>query len=122
RRQCASSSRSRGRRGAAGLGGGFSAGFAFLARDRLLGIVARLTLADALGVEEAHDAVRRLGAFGEPALDLLEVDLEALLVLLRQQRIEKSEPLDETTVARRPAVGHDDRSEEQTSELQSHLN
>src|SRR5262249_31974364 len=65
-------------------------------------------LADAGGVEEAHDAVGRLRALLEPGLHLVHVELETLLVVLRQQRIEVAEPLDEAAVARRARVGSDD--------------
>src|SRR4051794_30956137 len=69
----------------------FRARLAFLARHGLLRIVARLALADAFLVEETHDAVGRLRTLGEPRLHLLEIDFEALGVVLRQQRIEVAE-------------------------------
>ena len=49
---------------------------AFLLRLGLLGVVARLALHEAGGVEEAQHAVGRLRALGEPGLDLLEVERE----------------------------------------------
>src|SRR5205814_5804024 len=50
----------------------------------------------------------RQRALGEPGLHLFEVELEPLGLLLRQQRIEVAEPLDETPVARAAAVGDHD--------------
>src|SRR6185437_10749655 len=94
-----------------GLGGLFGVGLALLARHRLLGIAARLALGDAGLVEEAHDAVGRLRALLHPRLHLLEVELEALFLVLRQQRIVIAEPLDEAAVARRARVGEDDMIE-----------
>src|SRR5439155_19144077 len=44
----------------------------------------------------------------EPSLDLVEIELEPLGLLLRQQRIEVAEPLDETPVARAAAVSDHD--------------
>ncbi len=67
----------------------------------LLGIVALLALHDAGGIEEAGDAIGRLRALLHPVLDLLEVELEALFLVLRQQRIEVAETLDEAAIARR---------------------
>src|SRR6516164_8107154 len=43
-------------------------------------------------------------ALGKPSPDLVEVELEALGLVLRQQRVEITEPLDEAAVARRTAV------------------
>src|SRR5262249_12266478 len=79
-----------------------------LARDRLLRVVALLALADAGGIEEAHHAVGRLRALGEPGLHLVHVELEALFLVLRQQRIEVAETLDEAAITRRTRVGGDD--------------
>src|SRR5262249_9123161 len=58
--------------------------------------------------EEAHDAVGRLRALGDPRLHLVEVELEPVLVVLRQQRVEIAEPLDEAAVAREAAVRRHD--------------
>src|SRR5262249_1701859 len=55
-------------------------------------------------VEKAQHPVGRQRALGEPSLDLIEVELEALGLVLRQQRVEIAEPLDEATVPRRTAV------------------
>src|SRR5581483_5073520 len=71
-------------------------------------VLARFTLLDAGGIEEASDAIRRLCALGEPALHLLHVELEARLVVLRHQRIEVAETLDEAAVTRKARVGDDD--------------
>ena len=88
--------------------GRFFLGLALLARHRLFGIVALGALHDAGGVEEAHHPVRRLRAFGDPGLGLLEVPLQPIGLFLRQQRIEITEPLDETAVAGAAAVGDHD--------------
>src|SRR5262249_10503763 len=71
-------------------------------------IVALLALHEAGIVEEARHAVGRQRALGHPGLDLLEIELEPLGLLLRQQRIEMAEPFDETAVARRTRVGDHD--------------
>src|SRR5262249_6725329 len=90
------------------LRGGFGLRLALLARHGLLRVAARLALLDAGGVEEAHHAVRRLRALGEPGLHLVHVELEAGLIVLRQQRVEIAETLDEAAVARKARVGGDD--------------
>src|SRR5689334_22791101 len=77
----------------------FGRGLAFLARHRLLRVAARFALLDAGGVEETHHAVGRLRALGHPRLDLVHVELQPRLVLLRQQRIEEAQPLDEAAIA-----------------------
>src|ERR1044072_2574674 len=81
------------------LRGGFGVGLALLARHGLFRVVARGALHDAGGIEETGDAVGRLRALGEPGLDLVHVELQAGLVVLRQQRIEMAETLDEAAVA-----------------------
>src|SRR5271169_4045272 len=90
------------------LGGGFGLRLAFLARHRLLRIVARGTLHDAGGIEETRDAVRRLRALGEPGLDLVHVELQPFGVVLGQERIEMAETFDEAAIARKARVGDDD--------------
>src|SRR4030088_3323891 len=90
------------------LGGGFGVGLALLARQGLFRIVARGALGDTGGIEETRHTVGRLRALGEPALDLVHIELQPRFVVLRQQRIEMTEPLDETAVARKPRVGDDD--------------
>src|SRR5439155_17206996 len=90
------------------LGGGFGLRLALLARHGLFRVAARGALGDAGGVEEAHHAVRRLRALGEPGFYLVHVELEAGLVGLRQQRIEIAETLDEAAVAGKTRVGDDD--------------
>ena len=87
------------------LGGGFGLGLALFARHGLMRIFARLPLLDAGGVEEAHHAIRRLRALGDPGLDLVHVELQARLSVLRQQRIEMAEAFDEATIARKARVG-----------------
>ena len=62
-------------------------------------------------VEEAHHPVGRRRALDEPRLDLVEIELESILGVLGDQRIEIAEPLDEAAVARRARVGNDDMIE-----------
>src|ERR1700733_9509869 len=90
------------------LGGGFGVGLALLARHGLFRIVARGALGDTGGLEETRHPVRRLRALGEPALDLVHVELQPRLVVLWQQRIEMAETLDEAAVAGKTRVGDDD--------------
>src|SRR5499427_10475606 len=90
------------------LGGGFRLRLALLARHGLFRIVALLALLDAGGIEEAHHAVRGLCALGEPGLDLVHVELQPRLAVLRQKRVEMTETLDEAAVARKARVGSDD--------------
>ncbi len=90
------------------LGGGFGLRLALLARHGLFRVAAGRALHDAGGIEEAHHAVRRLRALGEPGLDLVHVELQPRLVVFRQQRIEMAEPLDETAVTRKARVGGND--------------
>jgi hypothetical protein len=49
-----------------------------------------------------------LRALDHPCLDLFQVEPQAFGLFLRQQRIEKAEPLDEAAIARAPAVGDND--------------
>src|SRR6516164_11393218 len=81
---------------------------ALLARDRPVRVVARFALHDAGLVQKAQHAIGGQRAFRNPRLGLVEVELDALGFLLRQERIEKAEPLDEATVAGRTAVGNHD--------------
>src|SRR5439155_21221002 len=90
------------------LGGGFGLGFTLLARHGLFRIVARGTFCHAGGVEEARHPVRGLRTLGEPGLDLIHIELQPRLIVLRQQRVEMSEPFDEAAVARKTRVGDDD--------------
>src|SRR5258708_27912017 len=90
------------------LSGGFGLRLALLARHRLFRIVARGAFDDAGGIEEARDAVRRLRALGKPGLDVVHVELQPRLIVLRQQRIEMAEPLAEAAVAGEAGIGHDD--------------
>src|SRR5262245_24674497 len=106
RRRAAGGSRGFGRRGS--LGGLLGLRFALLARDRAGWIVAFLALHHPGLVEEAQHPVGRQRALGEPSLDLVEIELEALALVLRQQRVEITEALDEAAVARRAAVGNHD--------------
>src|SRR5215467_41363 len=97
---------SRGLRSGGCLGCGLGSGLALFAGNRPLWIAARGTLAYACGVEETQDTIGRCRSLGEPALGLVDIEFEPLCVVLRQQRIEIAEPLDETAVTRRAAVGH----------------
>src|SRR5260370_40234797 len=81
------------------LGGGFGVGLALLAWHGLFRIVARGAFCHAGGVEKARHAIRRLRALGEPGLDLVHVELQPRLVILRQQRIEMAETVDEAAIA-----------------------
>src|SRR5262245_60447034 len=90
------------------LGCGFGLRLALLARHGLFRIVARSALHDAGGIEETGDAVRRLRALGEPRLHLVHVELQPGFVVLRQQRIEMAETLDEAAVAGKTRIGDDD--------------
>src|SRR5919197_1644135 len=91
-----------------GLGGFLGLRLALLARDRARRIVARLALHQPRLVEKAQHAVGRHRTFGEPRLHLVEIELETLALILGQQRVEKSEPLDEAAVAWRTAVRNHD--------------
>src|SRR5215475_4091624 len=90
------------------LRSGFGLRLALLARHGLLRIVALLALLDAGGVEETHHAVRGLRTLGEPRLDLVHVELQPRLAVLRQQRVEMAETLDEAAIARKARVGGND--------------
>src|ERR1700691_1473148 len=90
------------------LAGGFGGGLALLARHGLFRIVARFALGDTGGIEETRHAVGRLRALGEPALDLVHIELQPGLVVLGQQRIEMAETLDEAAIAGKARVGDDD--------------
>ena len=81
---------------------------AFSPGSPFLGLLRAGALADAGGIEEAQDAVRRLGADRQPMRDALGVELHALGQILGQQRIVGAELLDEAAVARGAAVGDDD--------------
>src|SRR5262245_32374822 len=94
--------------GCRGLGGLLGLRLALLARDRARGIAARLALHHARLVEKAQHAVGRQRPFREPRLHLVEIELETLALIFGQQRVEKSEPLDEAAVARRTAVRNHD--------------
>src|SRR5213080_2062010 len=84
---------SAGRRRATGGSSAFRRSRAFRRGRRLDGFV-----------EKAQHPVGRQRTFGEPGLDLVEIELEALGLVLGQQRIEIAEPLDEAAIARGAAV------------------
>src|SRR5215218_6438430 len=88
--------------------GGFGGGLALLARHGLFRVVARGALHDTGGIEETGDAVGRLRAFREPGLDLVHVELQPGFIILRQQRIEMAETLDEAAVTGKARIGDDD--------------
>src|SRR6266446_1454683 len=90
------------------LRGGFGSGLALLARHGLFRVVAGGALDDTSRIQEARHAVGRLRALGEPGLDLVHVELEPRLVVLRQQRVEMAEALDEAAVAGKARIGGDD--------------
>ena len=60
------------------------------------------------GIEETRHPVRRLRALGKPRLGLVHVELQPRLVVLRQQRIEMAEALDEAAVTGKARIGDDD--------------
>src|SRR4029079_3079126 len=94
--------------GASGSGLLGSALLGLLAGHRLLRVVAGGTLQEAGGVEEAQDAVGRLGALGEPGLDLLVVENDAGGIVLGLHRVVGADLLDEAAVARGARIGNDD--------------
>src|SRR5262249_53873410 len=59
-------------------------------------------------IKKAQAWVGRQRPLGEPRLRLVKIELEALGLVLGQQRIEIAEPLDEAAIARRAAVGNHD--------------
>src|SRR6478672_5899083 len=79
-----------------------------LARLSLLRVVARRTLADAGGIEEAQDSVRGLGSHSKPMLDAVRVELHALGRILCQERIVGADLLDEAAITSVAAVGDND--------------
>ena len=102
--RCCTGGRSRSRRGL----GGFLLRLALFARHRFFRIVALRPFHHAGSVEKAHHPVRRLRALGHPRFDLVQIELQPFRFVLRQQRIEITQPLDEAAVARRAAIGDDD--------------
>src|SRR5690606_30639477 len=79
-----------------------------LARLAFDGIVLRLPLDEARRIEEARDAIRRLGADREPMLAALDVELHPIWVVLLQHRIIGANLLDVAAIAWRRAVGDHD--------------
>ena len=67
----------------------------------LFGLLLGLALGEARRVEEARHAVGRLRADAEPVLDALDVELDAVGVVLGQQRVVRADLLDVAPVARR---------------------
>src|SRR5690606_1583085 len=101
----------RGSGGAVGftLGALLGAFLGLLAGLALLRVVRGFPLHQAFGGEQARDAVGRLGALLQPVLDALDLQDRAVRIVLLQQRVEGAHLLDEAAVARRMAVGDDDR-------------
>ena len=60
-----------------------------------------------IGQEFVH-AIRRHRALGDPGLGGIQVQLDAVGMIRRQQRIVEADLLDEAAVARIAAVGDDD--------------
>jgi len=96
------------------LGGGQLRGALLGALDSLLAglalvrVAADGALTDAGGVEEAGDAIGRLGADRQPMPRALGIDLDAVRIILGEQRVVRTDLLDEGAVARRPRIGDDD--------------
>src|SRR5690606_30937463 len=78
------------------------------AGDTLVGVVARGALLNACGVEEARDAVARLGADAQPMLGAVGVELDALGIVLGEQRVVAADAFDEAAIARAARIGDDD--------------
>src|SRR3546814_3234664 len=91
--------------------GGLRALLRLLARQVRLGLARDAPRRhQVVGGEEARHAVARQGADRQPVLGTLDVEHQALRVVLRDHRVVGADALDEAAVA---------RSEEHTSELQS---
>src|SRR5262249_41991746 len=90
------------------LGGFLGLRFALLSRDRAGRVVAVLAVHHPPLVGKTPPTIGGRRALGGPCLDLVEIELEALGLVLRQQRVEITEPLDEAAVARRAAVRNHD--------------
>ena len=86
-------------------GGAFQS---LLARLCLFRVGAGGTLGKTSLVEEAQDAVGRLGALGDPFLDAVGVQLDALIIVLGQHRVPRADLFQEAAVARGAGVGNDD--------------
>ena len=99
-----------------------------LLRLGLLRIVPLERLEHARIGEEAMHAVRRGGALRNPSLRLVEIELDAVGVILGQQRIVEADLLDEAAVARKARIRDDDRimrpllgAAPRQSDFQSHV-
>src|SRR5205085_6491000 len=79
-----------------------------LAGLTLLGVQLGGALLDAGDIEEAGNAVRRLRADAKPVAGAVPVELDALVVILGEQRVVGPDLLQVLAVARRAAVGHHD--------------
>ena len=95
--------------GSGGLGSLFFGSFlGLVAGDTLVRVVAGLALDEAGSVEEALNAVGRLGAVRQPVLGAFGVEHDAVFGILGEQRVEGTQLLDEAAVARRTGVSDDD--------------
>ena len=90
------------------LGLFFGAFLGLFARDCLVGVAARSALLDASGVEETGDAVARLGADAQPMRGAFAVELDALGIVLGEQRIVAADAFDEAAIARAARIGDND--------------
>ncbi|EGE57288.1 hypothetical protein RHECNPAF_4460060 [Rhizobium etli CNPAF512] len=87
------------------FGGAFLGALARLCLDR---VVLGFALGNAGFIEEAQNAVGRLGAVVEPVLDALGVQLNALLVVLGEHRVPGTEVFEEAAVTRAARIGEND--------------
>src|SRR3546814_10231937 len=74
----------------------FSTLLGLFAGFSLLRIIPGSTFLHAGGIQEASDAVGRLCANGDPVLGALDVQNNALLIILGEQRIVAADTIDET--------------------------
>ena len=86
----------------------FGAFLGLFARDGLVRVVARGAFLDTGGVEEAGDAVARLGADAQPMLRAIGVELDTLGIVLGEQRVVAADTFDEAAIARAARVSDDD--------------
>src|SRR5436190_8677103 len=80
------------------------ASFALLARDCAGRVVALFPRHHAGRVQKSQHAIGRQRTFRQPRLDLVEIELEALRLVVWEERVKKAEPLDKAAIPRRAAV------------------
>ena len=85
----------------------FGALLGLLAGDTLVRVAAGGALLDTGGVEEAGNAIGRLRADRQPMLGALGVDLDAVGVILGEERVVRTDLLDEGAVGRAGRLGAD---------------